>query len=395
MGFLNICCGCHVLVIAILAVGLGFWLQAKSPLAQGVTGLVSICIDSTGPNPNCNYDMVLRSVRIFVDEVRLGSHWSDTAEATVEKHLGSGFDGLAGKTAIVTGSSAGLGEEIARVLLGQGCHVIFAVRTVGKGHKKLQQMQEANGGLGKGTVLHLDTSDLLSVRAFAKEFLDLDMRLHFIVANAGIVGPEKFETSKQGFELSFATNHLGHFLLGQLLEAKLMQSGTVEHPARMILLASEAGTVFGAFLTGTAADDMARQVPPTNQEVYDPNIAYTRTKFLNIAHAHQQQRRWGATATAIAMSVHPGIIPTELFTKSGNFGTDRVFFGPELWFIQKNISQGVATTLHCMLSQDVVAEARGGQTFYMNSKVYDRMAQLEAVNADVAEKAWILSEALL
>mmetsp|Transcript_8046 Transcript_8046/g.16250 ORF Transcript_8046/g.16250 Transcript_8046/m.16250 type:complete len:160 (-) Transcript_8046:404-883(-) len=140
---------------------------------------------------------------------------------SIADRLAQGKQSLEGKVAIVTGASAGVGQETARVLLAHGCHVIFAVRNVDKGEKVLQRFVEANTVSGKGAVLEMDLSDLRSVESFVAEFKRLELPLHILINNARIMMPGlQKKKSVQGHELQFAVNHLGHFHLTSLLEEK-------------------------------------------------------------------------------------------------------------------------------------------------------------------------------
>ena len=103
--------------------------------------------------------------------------------------------------------------------------MILAVRNVSKGEKVLSEIK----GTGQGLVMQLDTSDMDSVKKFATDFQDLKLPLHFLVLNAGISGFPSFSVAKQGWEATFSTNHMGHFLLTRLLEPNLLGTGSREH----------------------------------------------------------------------------------------------------------------------------------------------------------------------
>merc|ERR1712194_557490 len=230
-----------------------------------------------------------------------------TSEEVVARHLPQ-KDGLKDTVAIITGSSAGVGEECARVLMQSGCHVIFAVRSVAKGEKSLARAKALTGG--DGQVLRLDTSDMDSVQAFAKEFLANKLPLHYLVLNAGITPGEEKELSAQGFEQTFATNHLGHFLLSRLLEGVMETTGTEADPARVIHVTSAAHKLWKNVGPGaTAVENVKHKVPPSD---YLPLQLYADTKGLNVLTALEQQRRLGAKSKVIATSVHPGIVSTEM-----------------------------------------------------------------------------------
>jgi NAD(P)-dependent dehydrogenase (short-subunit alcohol dehydrogenase family) len=121
-----------------------------------------------------------------------------------------------GRTAIVTGANTGIGYETARALARKGARVSLACRDLDKGRAAVSRIQ-AEGISGAVELLPLDLSDLESVRAFATTFRARHERLDLLVNNAGVMIPP-FSRTKQGFELQFGTNHLGHFALtGHLL----------------------------------------------------------------------------------------------------------------------------------------------------------------------------------
>ncbi|XP_047474518.1 retinol dehydrogenase 13-like isoform X2 [Penaeus chinensis] len=123
---------------------------------------------------------------------------------------------LVGKTVIVTGASAGIGKETARDLAERGARVILACRNLEKAQKVADDIINTTGN-GQVLVRELDTSDLKSVRKFAREILATEKRLDILVNNAGMSGPKTKKISNDGLELTLATNHFGHFLLTNML----------------------------------------------------------------------------------------------------------------------------------------------------------------------------------
>jgi NAD(P)-dependent dehydrogenase (short-subunit alcohol dehydrogenase family) len=120
-----------------------------------------------------------------------------------------------GRIAVVTGSSSGIGYETARVLAIKNAKVIIAVRSLAKGQNAknqiIAQYKDANID-----VMRLDLADIKSVKSFAEEFKKEHTRLDLLINNAGVMMPP-YSKTKDGFELQFGTNHLGHFLLTALL----------------------------------------------------------------------------------------------------------------------------------------------------------------------------------
>ena len=138
-----------------------------------------------------------------------------------------------GKTFIVTGANTGIGRETALSLANRGAHVILACRSEEKTQPVLDTIRQRGGS---AEFLHLDLASLASVRAAAAEFVRREHRLDCLVANAGIAGHQG--TTEEGFELAFGVNHLGHFLLTDLLLPTLKASA----PSRVVVVSSEAHT---------------------------------------------------------------------------------------------------------------------------------------------------------
>jgi NAD(P)-dependent dehydrogenase (short-subunit alcohol dehydrogenase family) len=190
-----------------------------------------------------------------------------------------------GRRFIVTGASGGLGLETARILAHRGAHVVLAVRNPAKG-----EAAAASIG-GDVEVRPLDVSDLGSVRAFAAETGPVDV----LINNAGIMGVP-FGTSADGVELHFATNHLGHFALTNLLWPALAADGG----ARVVALSST-----GHKISGIRFDDLQFETG------YDKWQAYGQAKSANSLFAVHLDAL-GQDAGVRAFAAHPGGIRTPL-----------------------------------------------------------------------------------
>jgi len=202
---------------------------------------------------------------------------------------------LQGKHILVTGVSAGLGVETARVLAAHGAHVVGAARDLKKAEAAtLEVRSDAEKGKGAFELIELDLADLANVRACADALNAKALPFDLVIANAGVMATP-FGRTKDGFETQFGTNHLGHFVLVNRI-AGLMRSGS-----RLVNLAS-AGHRF-------ANVDLAD--PNFEHTPYEPFVAYGRSKTANILFAigfDARHRSHGVRATA----VHPGGIATEL-----------------------------------------------------------------------------------
>ena len=253
------------------------------------------------------------------------------ADSTTDQVL-EGVD-LGGKRVLVTGVSAGLGVETARVLMTHGAHVIGAARDLHKAAQALDAVGISTSG-GALTLVELDLASLRSVRACAQALLQAGERLDLVIANAGVMATPK-GTTADGFETQFGTNHLGHFVLINRI-ASLMRPG-----ARLVNLSS----------AGHRFSDVDLEDPNFEHTPYSEFGAYGRSKTANILFAVEFDRRHrdqGVRATA----VHPGGIQTELgrymtaeITQQllANINASQPPGAPP--FRWKSIPQGAATTV--------------------------------------------------
>ena len=223
-----------------------------------------------------------------------------TAQAIVQDE---GLVGkLQGKVILVTGCSpGGLGVEVARALYSTGAHLFLTVRDVKKGEETLTDIRAHHEGSG-GTVelLALDLDSLQSVRECAIEFLRRSKQLHILINNAGVMACAEGVT-KDGFETQFGTNHLGHFLLFQLLKPALLASSTPAFHSRVVSVSSS-----GHRFSAIRFDDLNLK-----KMGYQPWVAYGQSKTANIYMANEIERLYGAKGLH-ATSVHPGMISTSL-----------------------------------------------------------------------------------
>jgi NAD(P)-dependent dehydrogenase (short-subunit alcohol dehydrogenase family) len=215
------------------------------------------------------------------------------AKSTTDDVL-AGVD-LKGKRVLVTGVSAGLGVETARVLAAHGADVVGAARDLQKAEGATAVVREAAAaGGGSLTLIELDLADLKSVRAAADALVKDGRTFDLVIANAGVMAPP-FGKTKDGFETQFGTNHLGHFVFVNRI-ASLLKAGS-----RVVSLAS----------AGHRFSDVDLEDPNFETTEYTPFGAYGRSKTANVLFAVEFDRRHkdrGVRATA----VHPGGIQTEL-----------------------------------------------------------------------------------
>jgi NAD(P)-dependent dehydrogenase (short-subunit alcohol dehydrogenase family) len=246
---------------------------------------------------------------------------------------------LAGRTAVVTGGNAGLGLQIARVLAARGAQVVLACRSVGKGRTAAAEVRGA-------AVVRLDLASLRSVRAAADEIRAAYPRLDLLINNAGVM-EVPYEQTADGFELTFATNHLGHFALtGLLLDRLLAAPGS-----RIVTMSSM------AHLAGRLNfDDLqgARE--------YRPDAAYAQSKMANLLFTFELDRRLRAAgARASALAAHPGVVYTDLFHTRSRI--QRAVLKPRMrafnfWAVQ-DVRMGALPALRAATDP----EAEGGDYF--------------------------------
>jgi NAD(P)-dependent dehydrogenase (short-subunit alcohol dehydrogenase family) len=285
----------------------------------------------------------------------------------------AGID-LSGKRAILTGASSGIGVETARALAGAGAQVTLAVRNTDAGARTAADIA-ATTGRDELAVAALEVTDPSSVAAFASSWRG---PLDILVNNAGVMmTPE--QRTPQGWELQFATNHLGHFALARGLHDALAAADS----ARIVVVSST-----GHLYSPVVFDDLHFRFRP-----YDPLLAYAQSKTAAILFAVGATARWandGITANAL----NPGAIATNLQRHVGG----KLVTPPER---QKTPEKGAATSVLLATSQDL--EGIGGRYFNDNNEapiVDHRDADgtgvaayaLDPANAD---RLWEVSDALL
>ncbi|MEY3361024.1 MAG: hypothetical protein RL531_743 [Actinomycetota bacterium] len=213
-----------------------------------------------------------------------------TAASTADEVLAD--HDLAGRRALITGASTGLGEETARALAARGAEVVMAVRDPARGEAAMARIRASvpDARLAR-RVVALDS--LASVRAFTADHLAAGEPLDLLIANAGIMAcPQR--STVDGWELQLGTNHLGHVALVLPLLSLLRDGG------RVIALSSAAHRF----------SDVDLEDPNFTRGDYEPWVAYGRSKTANALFALELDRRLDGRAHAF--SVHPGGIVTEL-----------------------------------------------------------------------------------
>ncbi|MGE0665528.1 MAG: SDR family NAD(P)-dependent oxidoreductase [Sphingomonadales bacterium] len=265
------------------------------------------------------------------------------ADSTTDEVL-QGID-LTGKQALVTGGSTGLGKETVRALASRGAKVTLAARDPAKGEAAAAEIRASTGNQDID-VAQVELSVPDSVRAFAKQWLAGHGPLNLLINNAGVMACPLMRTA-EGWEMQFATNHLGHFLLTNLLMPALKAGA----PARIVNLSSA-----GHRFSDVHFDDIH-----FNGRDYEKWSSYGQSKTANVLFSVELSKRlapFGITANA----VHPGGIQTEL----GRHLTDadrealmaRVKAAGQGGFKFKTIPAGAATSVWAATAPEL--EGRGG-----------------------------------
>ncbi|KAJ8533805.1 hypothetical protein K7X08_007129 [Anisodus acutangulus] len=257
---------------------------------------------------------------------------ASTAEEVTEGIDASGF------TVIVTGGASGIGWETARVLALRKAHVIIAARNMEAANEAKQRILNENRA-ARIDVQKLDLSSMKSVKAFADNFLALNLPLNILINNAGIMFCP-FQLSEDGIEMQFATNHIGHFYLTNLLLDKMKETARATGiGGRIVNLSSVAHLV--------CPYEGIRFHNINDKDSYQDKLAYGQSKLANLLHANELSRRLQEEGANITVnSVHPGLIMTNLMRHSAFLMRILRVFTCFLW---KNVPQGAATTCYVSL----------------------------------------------
>lgn len=288
---------------------------------------------------------------------------------------------LTGRCAIVTGGNGGLGLSIARALAAHGAQVVIAARNADKARVAAEQIV-AETPAAQVEFTSLDLSDLDSVRSFAADWTNRP--LHLLVNNAGVMAIPLART-RAGFEMQFATNHLGHFALTGLLLPALIRSGA----GRVVTMSST------AHKTGRMRFDDLQSV-----QRYSKFAAYGQSKLANLLFMRELNRRLTAAgAPVISIGAHPGYAATELQTLgpriAGNRLVERVVNVGNRVFAQ-SADDGALPALYAATMPDV----HGGEFFgpggFMEMRGAPKRVGMTraARDDDAARRLWTVSESL-
>lgn len=257
-----------------------------------------------------------------------------------EQHVGD----LTGKVYIVTGASAGVGKELARLLYSQNGTVHLAARSEERAQSAMQWIRESHPN-SKGTLhfLHLDLNDLEGIKPSAEAFLKKETRLDVLFNNAGVMMPPQGSTTKQGYELQLGTNCVAPFLFTKLLTPLLIDTAKKEPTGsvRVIWVSSSAAHVFSP----KGGLDMNNLDYKTDKS---KEIKYAISKAGNVLHALEMRKRY-ADQGVLSVALNPGNLKSEL---ARHFSAFQKFIISWITYPPVN---GAYTELYAGLSPDVVA----------------------------------------
>jgi NAD(P)-dependent dehydrogenase (short-subunit alcohol dehydrogenase family) len=265
---------------------------------------------------------------------------------------------------VVTGGNTGIGKATVAGLAQRGATVVIACRDVGKGKAALKEIA-AKTGVSELHVMRLDLASLESVRSFAAAFTARFTRLDVLVENAGVM-TQKRQLTADGFEMNFGVNHVGHFLLTELLLPLLKASA----PSRIVVVSSNMHS------SGKIDfDDIAMEKSWSG--------SYPRSKLANMLFVRALAKRLGGTKVVVN-GLHPGVISTDLA---------RDYAAPirlmAKWFF-KSPEQGARTSLYLATAPEM-AEISG--RYFADAK--EKRPGAAALDDVLAERLWTETERLV
>jgi NAD(P)-dependent dehydrogenase (short-subunit alcohol dehydrogenase family) len=262
---------------------------------------------------------------------------------------------LSGLIYIVTGANSGSGLATTEQLVRQGAHVVGACRRVAAGEDATKHLASERGSV---EVIELDLNSLASVRRFVTAFKAKHDELHGLVNNAGVMNTPKGRT-EDGFETQFGVNHLGHFLLTELLLDTLKASA----PSRVVCVSSVAHAGRQSWPATIDFDDLHFDERP-----YDGMIAYNQSKLAIVIYARHLAKRLEGTGVSV-FSTHPGWIRSNLIKNTMPAWVQNVLMRPFSGLLGiMSAEDGAQTQLHCLLDDD--APHHSGEYYSQNSILY-------------------------
>lgn len=294
------------------------------------------------------------------------------------KWTAENIPGQQGKTILITGANSGLGLQSATVLSQKGATVIMAVRNMSKGKEALAKIKSSNP-TARIELMELDLSDLDSIKKFSEAFHAKYSKLNALLNNAGIMAPPQREITKQGSELQFCTNYLGHFALtGRLLDI-------IKNTPKAVI-ATQSSTAHKAPGADVHFDDLDWE------KSYNKWGAYAQSKLALLLFTYELDRQFKANnIDAVATAAHPGWTITNL-QKSAGFFFDKVMGA----VLGQKVEIGVLDILRAATDKDIKGAEFFGPTKWMGMKGYPEKIKSSNKSYDesLSKKLWEVSEKL-
>lgn len=295
---------------------------------------------------------------------------------------------LTGKLAVITGGSDGIGFGLAERLAAAGAEVILPVRNADKGQHAVDRINAAVPGARVG-IRRLDLSSLQSVADLAGELVSEGRPIHILVNNAGVMNPPSRQTTIDGYELQWGTNHLGHFALTARL-LPVLRAGNARVTTQSSIAADRHAINWG---------------DPNFEKSYSAGKAYSQSKIANLMFALELNRRgeragWRITSNAS----HPGVTATNLLAAQPHLGRTRdtlkvriIRFLAGQGILTQSVDQGLLPALYAATNP----RAEGGKFYgpsgfqHLTGPPAEQDVYKPAREATDAARLWELSESLV
>ena len=282
-----------------------------------------------------------------------------------------------GRVAVITGANTGLGYETALALAEHGAHVVLAVRNLDRGKDAAARITAASPRADVG-LQELDLTSLDSIRAAAQQLRSDHDHIDLLINNAGVMYTPKSNT-KDGFELQFGTNHLGHFALtGLLLDRLLPVAGS-----RVVTVSS----IGHRIRADIHFDDLQWE------HSYNRVSAYGQAKLANLLFTYELQRRLGPQGTTIAAAAHPGGSNTELMRHLPQWAA-AVY--PAIEPLFQDAAMGALPTLRAASDPAVLGGQYYGPGGFTQTRGYPKIVASSRKSHDIdrQRRLWAVSEEL-
>jgi NAD(P)-dependent dehydrogenase (short-subunit alcohol dehydrogenase family) len=276
---------------------------------------------------------------------------------------------ISGKTIVITGANTGIGEAAAEQLARRGANVVIASRSAERGSAAVRRIAEKTGR--EVGLIELDLASFSSIRRAASELLERCPAIHVLVNNAGLLVGDR-RTTADGFELTLGVNHIGHFLLTELLLDRLVAA----RPSRIVNVSSAAHR--WAY-RGLDWDDLMSSHGYAGLEVY------AKSKLANIYFTRELARRL-AQSGVTAYAVHPGVVATRFARDGDARGIIGAFYAISAPLLLSP-ARGARTIVYCASEPGIESESGG---YFVRCRRKKPLAV--ALRDDDAARLWVESE---